>query len=54
MRDKVQDLVRQRIVRRGRGKLYVTADFADIASPDAIRKALQRLCEDQLIFREVR
>ena len=54
MRDKVQDLVRQRIVRRGRGKLYVTADFADIASPDAIRKALQRLCEDQLIFREFR
>ena len=54
MREKVQEQIRQRIVRRGRGKLYVNADFADLAKPDAIRKALQRLTEEGLLVRSFR
>ena len=54
MRDKVQEQIRQRIIRQGRGKLYVNTDFADFASPDAIRKALQRLSEEGFIIREFR
>ena len=54
MRDKVQEQIRQRIIRQGRGKLYVNTDFADFASPDAIRKALQRLSEEEFIIREFR
>ena len=54
MRDKVQEQIRHRIVHRGRGKLYVNTDFADLASPDAIRKALQRLSEEGFVIREFR
>lgn len=54
MREKIQEQIRQRIVQRGRGKLYVNADFADIAMPDAIRKALQRLTEEGLLVRSFR
>ena len=54
MRDKVQEQIRQRIIRQGRGKLYVNTDFANLASPDAIRKALQRLSEEGFIIREFR
>ena len=54
MRDNIQEQTRQRIVHRGRGKLYINTDFADLASPDAIRKTLQRLSEEGLIIREFR
>ena len=54
MRDKVQEQIRQRIIRQGRGKLYVNTDFANLASPDAVRKALQRLSDEGFIIREFR
>ena len=54
MRDKVQEQIRHRIVHRGRGKLYVNTDFSDLASPDAVRKALQRLSEEGFVIREFR
>ena len=54
MRDKIQEQIRRRIIRQGHKKVYINADFADIASPDAIRKALQRLCDCGFIVREQR
>ena len=54
MREKVQEQIKQRIVKGGRGKLYVNSDFADIALPDAVRKALQRLTEDGFLVRSFR
>ena len=32
MRDKIQENIENRIKRRGRGKLYVNADFADLGT----------------------
>ena len=54
MRDKIQEKIRRRIIRQGHKKVYINADFVDIASPDAVRKALQRLCDCGFIVREQR
>lgn len=54
MREKIQEQIKQRIIKRGRGNLYVNADFADIALPDAVRKVMQRLTEEGLLVRSFR
>lgn len=54
MRDKVQKNIENRIKRKGRGKLYVNADFADLGTPNAVRQALQRLQKEELIIRVFR
>lgn len=51
MRDKVQEKIESRIKRRGRGKLYINADFSDLGAPDAVRQALLRIQKDGLIIR---
>lgn len=54
MRDKIQESIENRIKRRGRGKLYVNADFADLGAPNAVRQALQRLQKGGTIIRVFR
>ena len=54
MRDKIQENIENRIKRRGRGKLYVNADFADLGTPDAVRQALQRLQKEGFVIRVFR
>lgn len=54
MRDRVQTKIENRIKKKGRGKVYVNADFADLGSPDAVRQALQRLQKDGMIIRVFR
>ena len=54
MRDKIQENIENRIKRRGRGKLYVNADFADLGTPNAVRQALQRLQKEGMIIRVFR
>lgn len=54
MRDKIQENIENRIKQRGRGKLYVNADFADLGTPNAVRQALQRLQKGGMIIRVFR
>ena len=51
MRAKVQDTIEKRIKHKGRGKLYVNNDFADLGTPDAVRQSLQRLQKDGMLIR---
>lgn len=54
MRDKIQENIENRIKQRGRGKLYVNADFADLGTPNAVRQSLQRLQKGGMIIRVFR
>lgn len=54
MRDKTQENIENRIKHRGRGRLYVNADFADLGTPNAVRQALQRLQKEGRIIRVFR
>ena len=43
MKESVQSIVNERIEKAGRGSFFFGQDFADIGTPEAVRKVLQRL-----------
>ena len=42
MKDSAQNIAKQRVLESERGTFFFGQDFSDIASPEAIRKVLQR------------
>ena len=51
MKDSAQNIVKQRILDSERGAFFFGQDFSDLASPEAIRKVLQRLEGEKIIIR---
>lgn len=51
MKVSAQFLVRERVLNSPRGTIFFGQDFSDIASPEAIRKVLQRLEAENLLIR---
>lgn len=51
MKDSAQNIAKQRILDSERGTFFFGQDFSDIASPEAIRKVLQRLEDEKLLIR---
>ncbi|MBO6027330.1 MAG: hypothetical protein J6P73_08820 [Bacteroidales bacterium] len=43
MKESVQNIVNERIEKTGRGSFFFGQDFADVGTPEAVRKVLQRL-----------
>ena len=46
--------IKDRIISSAYGSVFVTSDFKDIASREAVKKALQRLCDEKTIRRLLR
>lgn len=51
MEDSAQHIVKQRVLASERGSFFFGQDFSDIASPEAIRKVLQRLEQEKMLIR---
>ncbi|MGN0240045.1 MAG: DUF6088 family protein, partial [Paludibacteraceae bacterium] len=51
MKDSAQNIAKQRVLDCERGTFFFGQDFSDIASPEAIRKVLQRLENEQTLIR---
>lgn len=53
-REMYMSKIQERIEQSEPGSIFVVSDFKDIADPTAIKKALSRLCEDNIIRRILR
>ena len=51
MDNSVQNTIKQSIIRRGRGKFVFLQDFSVYGSRDAVKKAFQRLANENFILR---
>lgn len=51
MKDSAQNIAKQRVLDSERGTFFFGQDFSDIASPEAIRKVLQRLEDEKTLIR---
>ena len=51
MKDSAQHIAKQKILESERGSFFFGQDFSDIASPEAIRKVLQRLEQEKMLLR---
>lgn len=51
MKDSAQFLAKNRVMKSPRGTIFFGQDFSDIASPEAIRKVLQRLEAENILIR---
>ena len=51
MEDSAHHIVKQRVLASERGSFFFGQDFSDIASPEAIRKVLQRLEQEKMLIR---
>ncbi len=52
--DSIVNQIEKRIASWKRGKIFFPTDFSDVASYDAIRKTLERLCKSEKIIRLAR
>ena len=51
MKESAQNIAKKRVLDSERGTLFFGQDFSDIASPEAIRKVLQRLEDEKTLIR---
>ncbi len=51
MKESAQNIAKQRVLDSERGMFFFGQDFSDIASPEAIRKVLQRLEDEKTLIR---
>ena len=51
MKGSIQDSINERIKQSERGSFFFGQDFSDIGSPEAIKKALQRLAASETLIR---
>lgn len=51
VKETTQNIVEERITREGRGSFFFCQDFSDVGTPEAVKKALQRLKTSGLLIR---